>query len=399
MKARITESSAYNFKMTEIYNFNTQKTEQADYWLSQPAEVIHKLRYSLREDRKGYGCPCCKTPVILKFSQNHNPFFAHLKREEGVKCYICDESMYPEERKIQAYNTKKETPEHKRLIQVIADLIKSTPGVNPRDVKIEKNKSNKAISHEWKRPDIQCVYGKSDLVFEIQLCKTWLSDIVARDTFYKKINTFIFWIFNRFDVVNPSKNITQADIFYNNPEINIFVFDEKAETISHKTNELHLNCLYQVPIINLEESKVECVWESKMVTLKDLQFDTGTYKPYFFPFVEQRTLAINQLKAFRHDKQFVFDTSVRMKVNITDYRFKIVPANSALWSDKFWLQLLFQGNLSKNYNNLIKRINHFRRLGLPVDETIIGDLENKGLIYQMPDNISQVHYEVRNIAA
>jgi competence CoiA-like predicted nuclease len=394
MKTREIENSAHNFKMKEIFNFNTGKIEQSDFWLSQSAEVIHRLRYNLRDDRKAYGCPICKTPVILKFSRKEKPFFAHLKRAENVNCLLCDESLSNDEKRIQEYNYNKESPEHKRLKKLVAKILKKTNGVNPTTVKVEKNKKNKAISNKWKRPDIQCDFKDFELVFEIQLSKTWLSDIVERDKFYRKIKTFIFWVFSSFEIERPNQDITQADIFYNNPEINLFLFDDEAEELSKEKEELNLKCLYQIPIINLDESRIEYRWRKKMITLDDLKFDSEEFKPYFFPFIEKRIEVKNQFQNYLKDKHFEMDDSILMKIKITDYKDEIVTANISKWNDRFWILVLFQGKVSKNKSNLIKRINQFRRLGLNINETLIDKLEEKGFIEKLEFG-SQIHYQLK----
>lgn len=46
------EKKAYNFKMTSIYNLDTEKEEAADYFLQQSEETVFKLRRNLHLGKK-----------------------------------------------------------------------------------------------------------------------------------------------------------------------------------------------------------------------------------------------------------------------------------------------------------------------------------------------------------
>lgn len=281
---------AYNFKMFEIYNFDTGKVEQADAWLNQDNETIIKLRYALRANKKAYGCPSCKTGVELKKTKKGIFFFKHNEREEGVKCALIDEMSYTEKR-IQQYNASKEAEEHEKLKDFINDYLKIDPDVIG-DPEVEKIVKGKVALTTWKRPDVKCNYKHQDMVFEIQISNTLLSDIVAKDSFYKKEKVAIVWIFNQFDPAQANLNLTQADIFYNNPEANAFVLDEAAMKASKEGNQLMLTCHYRVPSINFETMKIDIIWNSSLVALEDLQIDKETFKPYVFPFYRK----LNEVK-------------------------------------------------------------------------------------------------------
>jgi competence CoiA-like predicted nuclease len=397
MKKREVESSSYNFKMSEVFNFKTGKIEAADYWLSQTEEIVYKLRRRLKANKISYGCPICKTPVIIKYSSTKKPFFSHQKRAENVKCILCDDSdLTKTETNIQRYNYNKESEEHKRLKKCIFELLKITEGINLNSIKVEKTKKNIAISTEWKKPDIQCQFKDFEIVFEIQICQTWLSDIIERDKFYKKINNFIFWVFNSFDIKN--KNITQSDIFYNNPGINIFVFDTEAEDYSNKKDCLYFKCLYQIPVINLDELKIEYHWREKFLTLQDIKFDNVEYLPYYYPFPEKRNEIEKQIENFKSTgKKFSFDDSIEMKIKTGDYKEEFVSADYSNWSDEFWALVLFQSHFSKNKNSLLQRINKLKNVGLNIEEKLIDELEVKGFIKKATELSEQIHYQIKKI--
>lgn len=274
------EKKAYNFKMTSIYNFDTQKEEAADYFLKQDEEIVFKLRYSLKLKKKRYGCPVCKTSVILKRSKKGNFFFSHLPLEDGKHCFLVEQNSG--KRTIQEYNYQKESDKHIYLKTLISKLLKTSIEINSKTVKIEKRLSDKAISAEWKLPDVQCEMknGKT-LAVEIQSCRTWLADIVKRESFYQKIGVSILWVFNDFNI--DEDHITKKDIFYNNPSLNVFVFDEEVQKLSIQNKQLFLKCYYPGGEINSNLFGIgKRKWIFKIIQLKDLKFDKETLKPYYF---------------------------------------------------------------------------------------------------------------------
>jgi len=150
MNAINKEIDAYNFKMLEIYNFNTGVIERADAWLSQDNETIIKLRYALRANKKVYGCPSCKTGVELKKTEKGDYFFKHNQREEGVKCALIDEMSYTEKR-IQAYNVSKEA-EERRLETEKAELKQKNERARLARLKIQQAKAverDKKMKQGW----------------------------------------------------------------------------------------------------------------------------------------------------------------------------------------------------------------------------------------------------------
>lgn len=90
MITRNVNTDIQNFRMNEIYNFNTGKIEQADYWLKQSPQVLDKLKIAIQSNKKSYGCPFCKTPLVLKTGDKKHAHFSHTKREENVSCLLCN---------------------------------------------------------------------------------------------------------------------------------------------------------------------------------------------------------------------------------------------------------------------------------------------------------------------
>lgn len=272
------EKSSYNFKLSEVYNFDTGKIEAADYWLSQSEETVHRFRYSLEEGTKNYGCPVCKNRVIIKKSKLSNFFFSHTKLKEGQQCFLVDNSDY-EGRRIQEYNYRKESQEHILLKETIAYHLRNTKGVKFNSVKVEKVIKGQAVPKTWKKPDVQFVTEKGKrFAVEIQLSNTWLNDIVKRDMFYKEEGVSILWIFKSWESYGYEKT-TKKDIAFNNEHMNVFVFDKDAAWYSDRYKNLHLKCYFKKPEKTGPDSYT-VKWDDKIVSLKDFKFDKKSHKPY-----------------------------------------------------------------------------------------------------------------------
>lgn len=282
------EKYSYKFKMSEIFNFDTGKTEAADYFLSQDEGTKFRLRTSLSNGKKRYGCPVCKSKVILKRSIRGNFFFSHTRLKEGQACFLVDQSN-SETRRIQEYNYHKESQEHIDLKNAIAYHLKNTKGVDKNSVKIEKVVKGQAVPKTWKKPDVQFVTDKGKrFAVEIQLSHTWLADIVKRDMFYEKEDISILWVFNNFEPYGNTKT-TQGDIFYNNPAINVFVFNEASALKSYETGDLHLDCYFKSPEKTGRDSYT-IKWENRIFNIKDIRIRKRSKKPYFvdyFKLIEQ----------------------------------------------------------------------------------------------------------------
>lgn len=445
MDARAEERDVFPFRMAEVYNFNTGKIEPSDYWLKQEAEKIHELRYGLRAGKKRYGCPICKTQVSLRKSTKQNWFFGHHQRKEGVHCALIDEHMPLIERKIQKYNAAKETEEHKRMKYFIGDYLRKDPNVLGTP-DIEKIVKGTYTPHKWKRPDVICQRGSWKIVFEVQISNTWLSDIVERDLFYANNHTVIIWVFNSFDSCEPDHDTTKADIFYNNPEVNLFVLDEEAMEVSKTTHTLTLNAHFRVPEINYQTQTISNRWNKQLVTLNDLTFDQQTFKPYVVSYFDKKKEAISKLEGWKQKEKLKAREEYELKIKeeieaqnerqVVERRFienearrkveeralaenernrkeeekrrieneasaiearKIenrCPKEFSKMSAKECVDLIFgEECYGRNINSLNNKIKELESLGFILPEDIIDEIELRGWIEKKSSNGAIAYYE------
>lgn len=117
MISRSQEVETFPFLLSEVYNFNTDKIEAADYHLKNSDEgYIVRLRTALEAEDKRYGCPICKTKIGIRHSSKGNWYFAHKPKPDHVKCYLSDASTMTEQQvRMQRYYHNKESEKHKTL--------------------------------------------------------------------------------------------------------------------------------------------------------------------------------------------------------------------------------------------------------------------------------------------
>lgn len=269
-----------------ILDLETGREVFASDFLNKPIDEIFKQRYEfesgIREKKSRFVCYYCKQAIKLRGQANSKKIlhFAHLR--DSNECPIKTNNNYTKEEILRIkYNGAKESALHYDLKTFIGNILNEnrldSKGVE--FVEIEIVNKHKAISKEWKRPDVTSIYKGKTIVFELQLSTTFLSVINSRQEFYRENKTFILWVFNSFETNEEYRKFTQSDVFYNNNR-NGFELNQEAREISQKQNDLILKCYYEKPIIKNQELFYE--WKSEFVSLSDLTFDENTYKVYFY---------------------------------------------------------------------------------------------------------------------
>lgn len=150
--------------------------------------------------------------------------------------------------------------------------------------------------NEWRKPDINLVFNNRRLAVELQLSTTWLDVIVGRQEFYRLEGIFILWVFNEFDYKDSSRKLAFSDIIYTN-NYNAFIFDEEARAATLQQKDLVLKCYYQHHFAN--KAQVLNKWESQLITLDQLTFDTNTLKVYYRDIASEKRLAEAAVKVYK----------------------------------------------------------------------------------------------------
>jgi len=166
------------------------------------------------------------------------------------------------------YNGEKESRLHDTLKNLIGFYLRQDKNVSA--VMIDEVYKDKAISKEWRKPDVLADFNGKTIAFELQLSTTFLSVIVGRTIFYQQRGVFLIWVFPNFSLNIDLQKFTQKDVYYNN-NFNVYVFNEEAQVKSKEANELILTCYYKV--FNILNETIREKWVKAFVKLTDLTFD------------------------------------------------------------------------------------------------------------------------------
>lgn len=259
--------------------------------LGMDEEALRSLRWAsaagvqrsgISEDNPRLRCALCEGPVHVSMRRTEagNRWFAH--HGEVTNCpYRTERRMSPEEQFAWQYQGQQEGAAHKYLKHFIADWVEREPGCSSGSVWRDKIRPSDLKQGEWKRPDVRAVVGEREIVFEIQLSYTYLSEVIRRDAFYRNERVHIHWIFREFQ---PHREIIRDEFFHNRR--NIFVLDADAERETIKRGRLTLRCYYQTPTLTGESLSER--WRTRYIHLDDLKYPIPEYRPYYRDFDEAR---------------------------------------------------------------------------------------------------------------
>jgi hypothetical protein len=227
-------------------------------------------------DTARFRCAICKQPLYLsrRKSGSQNRWFAHSSKSFECPWYEGNR-LTADQTKALIYRGQQEGAKHKALKQFIATWLEKDEFI-PK-VEQEKTTFGEVLKGEWRRPDVKCFYKAKPLVFEIQLSYTFLSDVIARDDFYKKEGIYIVWVFAQFDLKRAA--ITD-EAFFNRR--NLFVLDADAVNQTLNRQVLTFSGYHQTPSFN--EKGVADSWTVSSVGLNEVTFPANTFRPYFFDY-------------------------------------------------------------------------------------------------------------------
>jgi hypothetical protein len=262
----------------------------AEALLAMPESDFAKSRREAMEARvarrKGgrairYQCAICKFPLYLsrRISGTQNRWFVHDGKAHDCPWYEGNR-LAPDQVKALVYRGQQEGREHRELKEYIARWLRQDPMVS--DVNCEQTTFSEVVKGEWRRPDVKCVYGGVKLVFEIQLSYTFLSDVIARDAFYRREKTFVIWVFAKFD---RSRAAVTDEAFFNRR--NLFVIDAEARQHTAERSALAFSGYHQMPTLD-DKWRWRDVWQAVPIRMADLKLPTDTWRPYFFDYDTRR---------------------------------------------------------------------------------------------------------------
>lgn len=284
-------ASNNKYTIDEVLDLESGEIVHSKDFFHKSLDEIHIIRSELQRAIQGardslYVCLYCKQKIRIRGSlhkdlnrKQKSFHFAHLK--DSDECPIKTQNTFSkEEIDRMRYNGAKESPLHFNLKSKIAELLKSNESLigEVSDIKIESVYRDK-ISKEWKKPDIQFNFQNKSMAIEIQLSTTWLDVITKRQEFYRNNQTYILWIFHKFNICDEERRLTDNDVIYTNNQ-NAFVFNEETIVESEKSNDLVLKCYYKRYNFFIDE--IEETWEYKFIKLSELTFNEPHFKIYYY---------------------------------------------------------------------------------------------------------------------
>jgi len=254
------------------------------------------IQQQVHEERAVFVCLYCKQSVGIRGHFNKQDYYlAHTFNSDD--CIIKTNHRLTEEQiRCIKYNGVKESDKHNELKNKIAHYLAEDELVN--DVQTEKVYKDKAISSEWKKPDVMAYLKGKTIAFELQLSTTFLSVIVSRTLFYKKRGVFLIWIFPEFSVNRDVQLFTQKDVYYNN-SFNVYVFDQDAQERSAADNKLVLKCFHKK--FSIKNDELSELWVYNYISIHDLQYDHEKYGAFYFDSLAEKQKVVEVLNKQKAD--------------------------------------------------------------------------------------------------
>ncbi|MBS7809240.1 DUF6035 family protein [Variovorax sp. PCZ-1] len=250
-----------------------------------------------------YQCAICKLPLYLSRRQaGENRWFVHDGKSEDCPWYE-GHRLTPEQIKALIYRGQQEGKEHLRIKKFIAHWLGKNPAVS--QVSQETTTFSEVVKGEWRRPDVKCLYGDIPLVFEVQLSYTFLSEVIARDEFYRREGIFIIWVFCQFEL---NRAAVMDEAFFNRR--NLFVLDSDAMKDTVERQALSFTGYHQRP--QLRDQKINDIWMSRVIGLENVIYPQDTYRPYFFDYdAELKRLESERLEVWRTEQSLEWDNGIQ----------------------------------------------------------------------------------------
>lgn len=260
-----------------------------------------------------FQCAICKGPLYLSRyrGEKSNRWFVHDGKSEQCPWYEGNR-LTPNQVKALIYRGQQEGSRHLEYKNFLAKWLGKDTLVSEIDQ--EKTTFSQVVKGEWRRPDVICKYRGITLVFEIQLSYTFLSDVIARDEFYKRDGIFIIWVFAGFDIHRAT---VTDEAFFNRR--NLFVLDPAAMQHTAENGVLAFNGYRQIP--QLSDAQLFDEWAASFITLKDVIFPSDNFRPYFFDYNSAlKSLKIEKAKLEREKKENTWQMALESYIDLAkDY--------------------------------------------------------------------------------
>ena len=287
--------------IVDIFDSETGEQMDADELLDGNEEGLNmQIRSGLVLAQKSgiykYCCSYCNQPLSL--TRRRLPqggysiyYFTHFKDSEDCPIKTVNDQGNPYGWAKKVYLGRKGGKLHQDMQRKLMHVLERD--IHFSDSKEFKTIKDKTIIDEWRRPDIATSYKGKPIIFEFQLCSTFINGILDRTSFYKIVSMNLIWIFPKFD--KNDQELCEKDTFYSHKR-NVFVFDSveyyKNDGIdlpfngyrcayeeSIRQGKLMINVWWQTPSIVL--GNVHITWHHKLISFAELTIDDSTNDVYY----------------------------------------------------------------------------------------------------------------------
>lgn len=249
--------------------------------VSMPAAEWGILRDRITDHRHGRPagllcrCAMCGDPVFVRARKKNGtpyPLFSHFQGG-GLHCpWRQDANKNPEHLRQEQYHGQQESQAHRLLCEQIATLA----ALDNRYISSAVNAYRPPTASDHGRfPDVAIKWRDfPECVFEVQLSRTFQTEISARCTHYEREDAALIWVLFGFDPQHYELSQSFSDVIRRHRG-NAFIIDRESVAASNQQKTIILRCYLQNSAGGFDKPRLA-------------RLDELTFPPDSLPFLEDR---------------------------------------------------------------------------------------------------------------
>jgi len=211
-----------------------------EVWGDLRARITAKRQHN---DPDGYEARCmmCDQPVFIRAIPSRSgtmPGYAHFGGMDHWCAWATESPMTPNQARALQYQGRQVSPTHERLCATLSEL--ASLDKRCLDVRVEEYLPPTSTAH-GKFPDVYVDWGEKRFVLELQLSKTFQTEIVARSFHYDREKIPIIWVLYGTDMKHGALPQSFIDVIREHRE-NAFLIDAESCEASRREKTLILKC-------------------------------------------------------------------------------------------------------------------------------------------------------------
>lgn len=224
------------------------------------------------DDADGYDARCmmCDQPVFIRAIPSRSgtmPGYAHFGGMDRWCAWASESPMPPDQVRALQYQGRQVSPTHDRLCATLSEL--ASLDERCLEVRVEKYLPPTTTAH-GRFPDVYVDWGEKQFVLELQLSRTFQTEIVNRSYHYDSEKIPLIWVLYGIDIENGTLPQSFIDVIREHRQ-NAFVIDAESCEASRREKTLILKCF---------ESEGEGFSAGRLIKIDELTFPSKGL-PYF----------------------------------------------------------------------------------------------------------------------